>query len=70
MAHVFGDFVLDPEKHELHRGGTLVATEPQVFALLVYLIEHRERVVTKDELIEAVWDGRLVSDAAVSSRIR
>ena len=70
MRYVFENFVLDVEKHELRRDGNLVAVEPQVFALLIHLIEQRERVVSKDELIEAIWEGRFVSDSVVSSRIK
>ncbi len=70
MQYLFENFVLDVKKHELRRDGGLVAVEPQVFALLIHLIEQRERVVSKDELIEAIWDGRFVSDSVVSSRIK
>ena len=50
-------------------GQALVAVEPQVFDLLVYLLRHRDRVVSKDDLIAGVWGGRIVSEATVSSRI-
>src|SRR5688572_12231823 len=65
----FGDYAIDTDRRELMRGGTLVAIEPQVFDLLVYLIENRERVVSKDNLIEGVWGGRIVSDSTLTSRI-
>ncbi|MEE9271038.1 MAG: winged helix-turn-helix domain-containing protein, partial [Candidatus Krumholzibacteria bacterium] len=65
----FLDLTLDPQRLELRRANSQIEVEPQVFSLLVYLIENRERVVTKDELIESVWDGRIVSDATMSSRI-
>lgn len=65
----FLDITLDPERLELRRAGVLVEVEPQVFSLLICLIENRDRVVTKDELIEAVWNGRIVSEATISSRI-
>lgn len=65
----FLDFTLDPERLELRRADALVEVEPQVFSLLVCLLENRARVVTKDELIEAVWNGRIVSEATISSRI-
>ena len=55
---------------ELRNAAGVIAVEPQVFSLIVHLIENRERVVSKDELIEAIWEGRFVSDAAVSSRIK
>lgn len=70
MRYLFEDFVLDVKKHELSRGGELIAVEPQVFALLVHLIGQRERVVSREELIETIWEGRFVSDSVVSSRIK
>lgn len=70
MAWIFGDFRLDPERFELARNEDPVALEPQVLALIVHLIRNRDRMVTKDELAAAVWQGRIVSDASISSRIR
>ena len=61
--------MLDNERRELRAGGTIVPIEPQVFDLLVYLIENRDRVVSKDDLIASVWGGRIVSDSALDSRI-
>ena len=69
MQFRFGDYVLDVERHELRCGADLVALEPQVFDLLVYLIRQRNRVVSKDDLIEGVWGGRIVSDSTLTSRI-
>ena len=69
MLFRFGEYSLDTDRHELARSGDLVPTEPQVFDLLVYLIENRERVVSKDDLIEGVWGGRIVSDSTLTSRI-
>ncbi len=69
MKYGFGEFALDADRVELWRGGELDAIEPQVFTLLEFLIRNRDRVVSKDELIEAVWDGRIVSEATLSSRI-
>jgi adenylate cyclase len=69
MLYWFGEFTLDTENALLCRAGAPVGTEPQVIGLLAYLVEHRERIVSKDELIEAVWDGRIVSDATLNSRI-
>ena len=69
MIFAFEDFVLDPERRELRRGGDLLAIEPQIFDLLQYLIQNRERVVSRDELIAAVWGGRIVSESTLSSRI-
>jgi TolB-like protein/cytochrome c-type biogenesis protein CcmH/NrfG len=65
----FSDHVLDVNLRELTRGGENVAVEPQVFDLLVHLIENRDHVVTKDDLIETVWDGRIVSESTLTSRI-
>jgi DNA-binding winged helix-turn-helix (wHTH) protein/alpha-beta hydrolase superfamily lysophospholipase len=65
----FEDSELDAGRFELRRGGEAVPVEPQVFDLLRLLIENRDRIVTKDELFEEVWDGRIVSDATLNSRI-
>ena len=69
MLYLFEDFVLDSDRRELRRGGELLSVEPQVFDLLQYLIRNRDRVVSKDDLMNAVWQGRIVSDATLSSRI-
>ncbi|WFU73957.1 winged helix-turn-helix domain-containing tetratricopeptide repeat protein [Bradyrhizobium sp. CB2312] len=69
MRYVFEDYVFDTDRRELHRGSDVVAIAPQVFDLLDYLIRNRERVVTKDDLIRAVWNGRIVSDAALTTRL-
>ena len=69
MLYLFEDFSLDSDRRELRRGGELLSVEPQVFDLLQYLIRNRDRVVSKDDLMSAVWQGRIVSDATLSSRI-
>lgn len=69
MAYLFGDYSLDPQSYELKRGEQPIAVEPQVFGVLACLIENRDRVVSKDDLIDTVWKGRIVSDATLSSRI-
>src|SRR5258705_3781050 len=69
LRYFFEDYALDTDQRELRRGGHVVRTTPQVFDLLDYLIRHRERVVSKDELINAVWNGRIVSDAALTTRL-
>lgn len=69
MIYGFENFLLDTERHELRRGTKLVPLEPQVFDLLEYLIRNRERMVSKDDLIEAIWNGRTISDSTLSSRI-
>lgn len=69
MQFVFDNHVLDPDRRELHRGDSAIAVEPQVFDLLLYLVENRERVVSKDDLIASVWRGRIVSESTLASRI-
>ena len=69
MRYLFENYTLDAEKRELHRGADAVSITPQVFDLLDYLIRNRERVVSKDDLISAVWKGRIVSDAALTTRL-
>ena len=69
MSYSFENFVLDAERRELRRGNQLARIEPQIFDLLKYLIQHREHVVSKNELIGAVWNGRVVSESTLSSRI-
>jgi pimeloyl-ACP methyl ester carboxylesterase/DNA-binding winged helix-turn-helix (wHTH) protein len=65
----FEDYVLDSDRRELRRGSDLIALEPQVFDLLIHLIQNRNRVASKDDLIAAVWGGRIVSDSTLTSRI-
>lgn len=69
MIYVFESYSLDPERRELRRGEDVVSLEPRVFDLLKFLVTNRDRVVTKDDLISNVWDGRIVSDSALTSRI-
>ena len=69
MPYHFEDFALDADRRELRRGDELIPVEPQVFDLLIHLIRNRERVVSKDDLIDAVWQGRIVSDATLASRV-
>ena len=69
MLYRFEEYEFDVAKRELRRAGHLVALPPQVFDLLMFLIENRERVVSKDDLIAGVWNGRIVSDAALTTRI-
>jgi TolB-like protein/Tfp pilus assembly protein PilF len=69
VQFLFGDYVLDIDRRELKRGSDLISIGPQVFDLLVYLLQNRERVVSKDDLLEAVWCGRIVSESTLTSRI-
>src|SRR5215469_4121661 len=61
--------MLDRDRRELFCGSESVAVEPQVFDLLIYLVENRDRVVSKDDLIASIWNGRVVSDSTLTSRI-
>jgi TolB-like protein/DNA-binding winged helix-turn-helix (wHTH) protein len=69
LLYSFEDFSLDTARRELRRGGALIALQPQVFDLLEYAIRNRERVVSKDDLLAAVWHGRIVSESTLSTRI-
>lgn len=62
VRFMFGDYVLDQERRELTRRGQVVSVGPQVFDLLLHLVGTRDRVVSKDELLQAVWGGRIVSN--------
>jgi len=69
LLYSFEDFSLDTARRELRRGGTLISLQPQVFDLLEYSIRNRERVVSKDDLLAAVWNGRIISESTLSTRI-
>jgi len=69
MQYRFGDHELHVGRRELTRSGKPIAVEPQVFDLLVHLVHHRDRVLSKDDLIDGVWGGRIVSDSTLASRI-
>jgi TolB-like protein/DNA-binding winged helix-turn-helix (wHTH) protein len=69
VQYLFSDYTLDTDRRELCCGAVPVAVEPQVFDLLTFLIQNRDRVVSKDDLIEAVWSGRIVSESTIASRI-
>ncbi len=69
MIYRFEDYALDAGRRELRRGKTIYAVEPQVFDVLEYLIRHRARLITRDELWKAVWHGRVVSEAAIDTRV-
>ena len=69
MPFRFLECEIDVERREPRRRGHEVHLEPQVFDLLLFLLQHRARLVSKEEIIEAVWQGRIVSEAAISSRI-
>jgi TolB-like protein/Tfp pilus assembly protein PilF len=65
----FEEYVLDPEHREVRRDNAPIHLQPQVFDILEYLIRNRERVVSKDDLISAIWGGRIVSESALTTRI-
>lgn len=69
MQYRFEDIALDPDRRELVRGSEAIALGPQVFDLLLYLVRNRERVVSKDDLIDVVWGGRIVSESTLTSHI-
>ncbi len=69
MRYLFEEYAFDTDRRELHRGTDAVSIAPQVFDLLDYLIRNRERVVSKDDLIKSIWNGRSVSDAALTTRL-
>lgn len=69
MQFAFGEYLLDPERRELTLRSQVVTVGPQVFDLLLHLVANRERVVGKDELLQAVWGGRIVSESTITSHI-
>ena len=69
MILLFENFELDVDRRELRRNTANISIEPRVFDLLAYLVHHRQRVVSKDDLITAIWDGRIVSESAVATSI-
>ena len=68
MQFLFTDHTLDTDRRELRRRGVPIDVEPQVLDVLIYLVENRERVVSKDALIASVWAGRIVSDATLDRK--
>ena len=69
LLYLFEDFALDTDQRELRRGPTIVPIAPLAFDLLEFLIRNRERVLTKDDLIASIWNGRIVSESALSTCI-
>jgi len=69
LLYFFEGYSLDPQRRELRRGSDLISLEPQVFDLLEFLIRNRTRVVSKDDVLAAVWNGRSVSESALTSRM-
>ena len=69
MLYLFENYALDTDRRELRCGEMLVRVEPQVFDLIAFLVRNRDRVVSKDDLLASVWDGRVVSESTLSTRI-
>src|SRR5258707_9578451 len=69
LLFLFENYALDTDRRELRHGAVVLPVEPQVFDLLAYLIKNRERVASKDDLVAAIWGGRIVSESALTSRI-
>ena len=70
MEYRFGRHIIDTDRYQLSRDGEAVAVEPLVFDLLAYLAEHRDRVVTREELLDKLWKGKVVTDAALGARLK
>jgi DNA-binding winged helix-turn-helix (wHTH) protein len=70
MIYCIGACTIDTQTYEVRLGGRPTSVEPQVFDLLLLLVTNRHRVVTKDEIIKQIWNGRIVSEDTLSSRIR
>ena len=69
MQFLFGDYVLDTDRRELRRGDELIAVGPQVFDVLAHLVKNRDRVVSKDDLLDAMWTRRAVSESTLTTHI-
>src|ERR1700722_12207263 len=69
MLFIFSDYVLDTTRRELRRGESVLSVQPQVFDLLEYIIRNRGRVVSRDDMLDAVWSGRIVSESTLATRI-
>src|SRR6266702_2090788 len=69
LLYLFDNYSLDTDRREMRRGTAVVPLEPQVFDLLEHLIRHRDRVVSKDDLIASIWQGRIVSESTISTQI-
>ncbi len=70
MRYIFDQFTLDTDRFEISGNGKAIHAEPQVIELLTFFIRNRGRLITRDEMIQAIWKGRIVSDSAISGRIK
>jgi DNA-binding winged helix-turn-helix (wHTH) protein len=66
MHYGFGDYAFDDQLYQLKRNGTAIEIEPKVFDVLAYLLHNRDRIVSKDELLEKLWPGQVVSETALT----
>jgi DNA-binding winged helix-turn-helix (wHTH) protein len=69
MLYVFGEYALDTQLYELRHAGQPCQLEPQVFNVLTYLLQHRDRVVTKDELLDQLWPNQFISEVTLHHRV-
>src|SRR6202035_3536885 len=69
MVYAFGAYTLDTDRYELRRAGTVCPLEPHAVDILTYFLQHRDRVVTKRELLEQLWPGRFVGEGILAQRI-
>src|SRR5688572_9272091 len=70
MKYQIAEYIIDTARYRISSGDAVIPAEPKVFDLLVYLIRHRERVLSREELFREVWDGREVSDATLSNHVK
>ena len=70
MIYRFGEYEIDTDKFELRQSGTSVHIEPLIFDLLVHLAKNPNRIITRDELVEVIWKGRIISEATISTSIK
>lgn len=70
MIFKFGEYELDRQRAELRLLGETIPLQRKVYLLLLFLIENRERMVTRDDILEEVWDGRIVAESTIDSRIK
>ena len=70
MIYQLGNIEIDEDNFKLFDNGQLIAVEPQVFDLIIYLIKHRDRLISRQELFEQLWTGREVSDTSLSNHIK
>jgi DNA-binding winged helix-turn-helix (wHTH) protein len=70
LRYLFGDYCFETQRYELHRSSVPIPLRPKVYQVLAYLLRHYDRVVLKQELLEHVWPGQAVGDAALNSYIK